>query len=97
VDEATVRQHAEAHGAAVVRGDLRAAGGDLEGDALAQAADVMKQLPRELDGAEVETIELGDDVAEVRTRYFGEGRSEVVTSQWEGREGRPKITSMRVA
>ena len=78
VDEATVRQHAEAHGAAVVRGDLRAAGGDLE-------------------GAEVETIELGDDVAEVRTRYFGEGRSEVVTSQWEGREGRPKITSMRVA
>ena len=94
MDEATVRQRAEAHGAAVVRGDLRAAGGDLDGDALAQAGDAMKRLPQTLDGAEVETIEVGDDVAEVRTRYFGEGQSAVVVSQWEDRDGQPKITSL---
>jgi hypothetical protein len=63
---------------------------------MAQAGDVMKQLPRELDSAELESVETADDAATVRTRYSGEGRSVVVESRWEDRGGRPKIVSMNV-
>jgi hypothetical protein len=96
VDEATVRQHAQAHGDAVVAGDLRRAGSDLDGEALAQAGEVMKQLPRTLTAAEIESLELEGDVATVRTRYSGDEGSGVVESRWEERDGRPKIVHMRV-
>ena len=113
VDEATVRQHAQAHGDAVVAGDLRldgrpafgsvgalerlaAAGSDLDGEALAQAGEVMKQLPRTLSAAEIESLELEGDTATVRTRYSGDEGSGVVESRWEERDGRPKIVDLRV-
>ncbi|MDQ2982883.1 MAG: hypothetical protein M3R70_03005 [Actinomycetota bacterium] len=96
MDEATVRQHAETHGQAVVDGDMSKAGGDIDGEALAQAGDVIKQLPREVDSADVESVDVTGDSATVRIRYSGEGRSLLVVSNWEDREGRPKITSLSV-
>jgi hypothetical protein len=96
MDEATVRQHAEGHGEAVVAGDLRRAGSDLDGEALAQAGDVMKQLPGELETATVESVELEGGAATVRTRYAGGEHATVVESRWEEREARPKIVSMRI-
>ena len=97
MDEAAVRRHAEAHGQAVVVGDLRQAGSDLDGDALAQAGDVMKQLPRTIRSADVERIEAAGDACVVRTRYRGDEGEGVVESRWEQRGERPKIVSMRVA
>jgi hypothetical protein len=96
VDEATVRQHAEAHGEAVVEGDLRRAGRDLDGDALVQAGEVMKQLPRTIRSADVESVETEGEACVVRTRYRGDEGEGVVESRWEEREGRPKIVEMRV-
>jgi hypothetical protein len=96
VDEATVRQHAEAHGGAVVEGDLRRAGGDLDADALVQAGEVMKQLPRTIRSADVESVEAEGDASVVRTRYRGDEGEGVVESRWEQRGDRPKIVSMRV-
>jgi hypothetical protein len=97
VDEATVRRHAEEHGDAVVAGDLRRAGSDLDGDALAQAGDVMKQLPRTMKASSVESIEVSGEAATVRTRYSGEEGEGVVESRWEDRDGRPKIVDMKMA
>ena len=91
-----VRRHAEEHGQAVVAGDLRRAGSDLDGEALAQAGDVMRQLPSPMRAAEVEAVEGGVGGFTVRTRYSGDETSAVVESQWEEREGRPKIVSMTV-
>jgi hypothetical protein len=96
VDEATVRRHAETHGEAVVEGDLRRAGSDLDADALVQAGEVMKQLPRTMRSADVESVEGEGDACIVRTRYRGDEGEGVVESRWEERGERPKIVSMRV-
>jgi hypothetical protein len=96
VDEEAVREHAEAHGEAVVAGDLRTAGGDLDGDALVQAGDVMKQLPRTLTSAEIISLETTSEAAVVRTRYAGDEGEAVVESRWEERGDRPKIVSLSV-
>jgi hypothetical protein len=56
----------------------------------------MRQLPRTITAAEVESVEVDGDAATVRTRYVGEHGAGVVESRWEERAGRPKIVSMRV-
>jgi uncharacterized protein YodC (DUF2158 family) len=96
VDEASVREHAQAHGDAVVAGDLRRAGSDLDGEALAQAGGVMKQLPETITAAELVSVELAGDTAIVRTRYSGDESEGTVECRWEDREGRPKIVDMKV-
>lgn len=96
VDEASVREHAQAHGDAVVAGDLRRAGSDLDGEALAQAGGVMKQLPRTITAAELVSVEVAGDAAIVRTRYSGDEGEGTVECRWEDREGRPKIVDMKV-
>ena len=96
VDETAVRQHAEAHGQAVVAGDLRTAGADLDGNALAQAGDVMKQLPRTLTSSEIVSLQDEGDAAVVRTRYAGDEGEAIVESRWQQRGDRPKIVSMTV-
>ena len=98
MDESTVRQHAEAHGRAMVEGDLMRAGGDLTAEAQARARDVMRGLPREIADAEVLTIEAaggGEYVS--RIRYAGEGRDVTVESRWAEREGRPMIVDLGLA
>ena len=57
MDESTVKQHAEAHGNAVVAGDLRTAGADLTPEVASQAQAVMGKLPRPTTGAEVLKVE----------------------------------------
>ena len=97
MDESTVRRHAEEHGRAMVEGDLMRAGGDLTSEAQGQARDVMRGLPREIDAAEVASVETtGGDEYVAQIRYSGEGRDVTVESRWGEREGRPMIVELRL-
>jgi hypothetical protein len=96
VDENTVRERAQAHGNAVVGGDLGRAGADLSGEARMQAGDVMKQLPRPVTSAEVTAVAVEGDEAVARIRYSGENQETDVESRWAERAGEPKIISLAV-
>jgi hypothetical protein len=96
VDEATVRAHAEAHGRAMAVGDVRTAGEDLEGGARDQAAEVMKAVPRAIEGATVTSVKREGDGFVVRTRYFGDGSEATVEARWQERGDRPRIVALRV-
>jgi hypothetical protein len=94
MDESTVRQHAEAHGNAVVAGDLRTAGSDLTPAAAAQAPAVMGKLPRPTTAAEILKVEFEGDEAVVHVLYKGADAETAVISTWADEEGRPKIVNL---
>jgi hypothetical protein len=97
MEEEKVREHAEAHGSAVVAGDLAAAGSDLTKEGQAAAGTVMRQLPRPVTGSEVLSVDLTGEQGIARIRYLGdEGAEATVESVWEERNGRPKIIDMKV-
>jgi hypothetical protein len=97
MDESTVKQHAEAHGNAVVAGDLRTAGSDLTPEVSSQAQDVMGKLPRPTTGAEVLKVESsGDDAVQAHILYKGPDAETTVISTWAERDGRPKIVNLEI-
>ncbi len=96
MDELAVRTHAEAHGNAIIEGDLRRAGGDLTPEAQAQAPDVMSNFPKKVESAEVVSLNVDGEEAVVQARYAGEGKEVTVESRWGDRDGRPKILDMKV-
>ena len=97
MDEASVREQAEAHGRAMVEGDVNRAGGDLMASARAAAGPVMKAMPNPLKSAEVQSIEAQEDGFMVDIRYGGDEQSIVVRSRWVDDEGRPKIAELNLA
>jgi hypothetical protein len=97
MDETTIRERAEAHSQAVVDRDFGKAGGDLTGNAEANAADVMKQLPRPTTSAEVTSVETRGDEVVCHIRYGGEGAETTVVSTWRDVDGTPRIVEFAVA
>jgi hypothetical protein len=96
MDEAKVREHAEAHGQAVVAGDLRKAGSDLTKSGMAAAGDVNPKLPRPVTGAEVLSVDASGDEFVATIRYTGEGSEATVESRWADQDGRPMIVDMKI-
>ena len=96
MDESTVKQHAEAHGNAVVAGDLRTAGSDLTPEAASQAPTVMGKLPRPTTGAEILKVESAGEDAVVHILYKGADSEATVISTWAERDGRPMITNLEI-
>jgi hypothetical protein len=96
MDQAAVRQHAEAHGQAIVDNDMQKAGGDLSGDVLKYATDIMKQLPRPVTAAEVVTVQDAGDVCLADIRYSGDEKTVDVRSRWQEIDGRPRIVELEV-
>lgn len=98
MDEAVVREHAQAHGQAMVDGDVNRAGGDLTPAAMGSAGPVMKAMPRPITAADVQSIESKGDSFEVVIRYTGTGdEATVVRSVWVDEGGRPKISELSLA
>jgi hypothetical protein len=96
MDESMVREHAEAHGRAVVEGDLRRAAQDLTDAVMPHAQRLMSErFPTKLTDVEILDVESLGARCRARMRYSGEGRSVTVESVWadEG-EGRPKIVEL---
>lgn len=96
MQEAEMRKYAEAHGQAVAKGDQAHLMGDIVPDALASLGPVAAALPQPVTGAEVQSVEVAGDKAVVRITYTGESKSVTVESQWEPRDGRPKIVAASV-
>ena len=96
MDENTVKQHAEAHGKAVVAGDMRTAGSDLTPEAAAQAPGVMGKLPRPTTAAEILKVEVAGDQAVVHVLYKGSDAETTVISRWADRDGRPMIVDLAI-
>lgn len=97
MDEASVREHAEAHSQAMVEGDLGRAGTDLTKEAAATIGPVMKAMPRPVTNAEVQKIEAAGEEYIVHIRYGGEGEEIVVRSRWTDDGGRPRIAEATLA
>lgn len=96
MDEAVVRSRAEAHGEAVVAGDMKRAGGDLLPAAVAQAPTVMSGMPKPLEEAEV--VEARTEGKEILTicSYRGGGSELRVQSRWVEENGEPMIAELQV-
>jgi hypothetical protein len=96
MNDSTVREHAEAHGRALARGDLAGAASDLSEGARAKAPGIMKLLPRPVTSAEVTSVEPSADAFVVRTRYTGDDGASTVESTWAEIGGRPLIVDLEV-
>ena len=96
MDEQKVREDAQTHGNAVVRNDLQVAGSYLSPEAMRAAQEVMGQLPRPVQAAEVFDVSSEGAAVVAQIRYLGESDAKVVESRWEERDGTPKITHLRV-
>lgn len=96
MDEAKLREDADAHGQATVQGDLKTAGAYLDKEAYGAAGQVMEKMPKPLESSEVGSVEVQGDEALVQIRYAGGGDEVVIESRWALREGSPKIVGLRV-
>ena len=96
MDETKVREAAQAHGDAVVRGDLKAAGHDLTREAVGAAKEVMGRLPQPVQHAECFDVAEQDGTFVAQIRYRGESDEKVVESRWEDRDGTPRIVDLRI-
>ena len=96
MDEATVRERAEQHAAAVVAGDLSRAGSDLAGEAPGQASVVMRKLPRPPLEADVIEVNSANEGYLAVIRYRGEGGETLVGSRWADHEGRLAIVALQL-
>ncbi|MGI8775494.1 MAG: hypothetical protein ACR2KQ_10910 [Actinomycetota bacterium] len=96
MDESVVKERAQAHGDAVVSGDLRAAGADLDGAVMKKAGEVMSQLPKPLTAAEITSVSAEDDSMTVAIGYRGADSIVTVASVWAERGGQPKIIDLSI-
>lgn len=101
MDEEAVRAEAQIHADATVAGDFKTAGNSLTPEAMAQAGDVMKRLPRNLSSGQVSSVEADGEGFTVLIDYAGTGKdgspaAATVESRWEDREGSPKLAGMKV-
>lgn len=94
MDDQTVRPYAEAHGAAVLAGDTAHVLADFDPDLHPRLGLVGAALPQPTTGAEVVSIEPGEQAAVVLIRYSGADSNTVVRSVWEDRGGRPLIVEV---
>ena len=96
MDESSVREHAEAHGRAVVENDLRTAGADLTDEVRAYVGDIMREFPRPVRSAEVVAVEGSGDDYTARIVYAGDDKSVNIASRWSEIDGRPKIVELKL-
>jgi hypothetical protein len=94
MDEARVREHAEAHARAMADGDLRRASSDLTEEAKKTAPAVMAEMPRPVTGARVSDVVASGADAVATIVYSGHDKEISVESRWADRDGRPMITEL---
>ena len=97
MDEGAVRQHAEAHAAANVSGDMSRAATDLTDEARNNIGPVARGLPRPITAGKVTRVEEADDGRYVVIiEYSGTDSAATVESIWVEEGGRPMIAETRL-
>jgi 5,10-methenyltetrahydromethanopterin hydrogenase len=88
MDTDSVRQHAQAHGDAVVRGDLDAVTADFVPELRPQVPEIAKGLPQPTTSAEVLSVEDAGDHTNVEIRT--QAARTLSRSDHSGRSGRAR-------
>jgi uracil-DNA glycosylase len=96
MDEQSVREAAEMHARATVERDYGTAGSYLGEGMMSRAGEVMKEMPRQLTGSEVTSVEASGEGYTCRIRYTGEDGATDVDSQWADVDGSPRIVGLEV-
>jgi|ERR671915_241208 hypothetical protein len=91
MDEQAVREHAQAHCAALVAGDVGRAADDLSDELRSNLGEVISQLPLPVAEATVESIERGGSGYVAILRLAGESETIRLQTRWKDRHGRPTI------
>jgi hypothetical protein len=84
MDEAQVRQRAQAHVDAVVRGDNRTAAADFGESARPQLGALGRAMPRPVKSARIDSVQTEADRAVVHITYVGDDETVTVRSEWAG-------------
>jgi hypothetical protein len=91
MDEQTVRDHAEALGAALVAGDVGLATEDFSEELRRNLGEVLALLPLPSTEATVESVEHAGAGYNVVIRLVGESEEVMIQTRWKDRDGRPTV------
>ena len=91
MDEAEVKQHAEAMCDALVAGDVDRATADISDELRRHMGEVVALLPLPVSDAAVESIERGGASLNAVLRLVGETETVLLQTRWKDRDGAPRI------
>jgi hypothetical protein len=91
VDQEVVREHAEAHCAALLAGDIDRAATDLSKELRSNLGTLIGLMPLPLKEATIESLEQGGSGYLVVLRLVGESEETLLQTRWKERDGRPTI------
>jgi hypothetical protein len=91
MDEARVREHAEAFCASLAAGNIDRAIEDVSAELKRNLGEVLSLFPLPLTEAAVGAIDRGGSSITVTLRLVGETEEAMVQTRWKDRDGRPTI------
>jgi hypothetical protein len=91
MDENTTRSCVQAHADAVVRGDMDHVASDFIAELQPQLPAIAKELPQPVTSAEVQGLEVGDEISYATIKYAGPDKELTIRSHWKDVDGRPLI------
>ena len=94
MDEAVVREHAQAMCDALVAGDMGRATQEFSPELKSNLGEVIAQLPLPVHEATIESVERGGKSLLVSLRLVGETAATQLQTRWKERDGRPTIVEV---
>ncbi len=94
MDEQSVRDHAEAHCAALLAGDVELAAQELSNELRANLGQLVAMLPMPLMTATVESLERTASGFRVVLHLVGESTETRLETRWKDRDDRPVIVEV---
>lgn len=91
MDQQVVREHAEAHCAALLAGDIDRAATDLSNELRSNLGPLIGLMPLPLTAATIESVEAGGSGFVVVLHLVGENEETLLQTRWKERDGRPTI------
>jgi hypothetical protein len=91
MDEAAVRERAQALCDAIVAGDIDRAIGDFSKELRQHLGEVIALLPLPASAATIESIEHSGSGDNVVLRLVGESEEVMIQTRWKERDGRPTV------
>jgi hypothetical protein len=91
MDEATTKDHIEAHADAVVCADMDAILADFSEGLRPEVPQLAQALPQPVTSADIQNIEIGGDESVSTIRYSGQDSAVTIRARWQEEGGRPVI------